>query len=90
MADQTQTTYSRQGGRTITGYRGTQAGKSFPTTAEASEAADWEQYKVEKKLSFAASKTQHKAAFEEWRKARARKAGQAAGVQAAPASTTQK
>lgn len=82
MPDQTKTFYDKR--NQPVGYQGSKAGQSFPTSAEKSEAEDWTAYKLEKKLSFAASKSQYKADFDAWRKTRARKSGQAAGVAAAP------
>jgi len=81
MADETtpKTTVSIQGGRVVPGYKGTQAGKAFQTSAEKTEDEDWNAYKLEKKLPFFAQKKGYPD-FAEWRKKRAAKTGQAAAV----------
>lgn len=68
--EEPKTTYSKQGGKYVKGYKGSQVGKDYATSAEAQEEADWQAYKAEKKLSFAASRTQHAAPFAEWRRLR--------------------
>lgn len=63
-------------GNKVMGYKGSQADKTFDSTAEVNEKKDWDEYKVAKNLSFAASKAQHAADFAKWREGRAKKKGQ--------------
>jgi len=53
-------------GRTV---RGSEAGQDAKYN-ERAEQEDWDAYKREKRLSFAASKAQHATPFAEWRRAR--------------------
>lgn len=79
MAEETKTTYARQNGKLVPGYKGSQSGKSFQSSAEKSEEDDWNAYKMERKLPFFAQKKSYPD-FSEWRKKRAAKTGQAAAV----------
>lgn len=73
--DKPTTTRTMQEGRPVSGYRGSEAGKSYLSTAESNENEDWQAYKMEKKLGFAVQKKDHTAAFNKWREDRAKVAG---------------
>lgn len=59
--------------RRVVGFKGDQADKSFASSNELNEDKDWQDYKKEKKLSFAASKVKEADNFKAWRKARSGK-----------------
>lgn len=83
-SDKPTTTTTYQEGKPIRGYRGSRAKESFLSTEEVSEDKDWQQYKIERKLSFAAQKKQHEADFNEWRKKKAGQSGRASALKEEP------
>jgi hypothetical protein len=81
MAEDYKRTGSIQGGRVVSGYKGSKAGQGgFRTAEQVAEDNDWDQYKIERKLMFTAQRKQHEADFREWRKKKAAKKGQTKAV----------
>ncbi len=54
-------------------FKGSRAGENFPSSDEVSDDQDWQDYKKEKKLSFAASRTAEAGKFAAWRALRKKK-----------------
>jgi len=86
MPDKPTTTYSQQGGRSVRGYQGSQAGRAFESTAEVEAKKLRDLFDNEmgwSGLGGASKKpkaSEYETRFAEWRKKRAAKAGQAAAV----------
>ena len=77
------TTLTNESKNRVSGYRGSEAGKSFDTNAQLAEKEDWNAYKIANKLGFAENIEKHRntPAFVAFRNARAL-ARAAAGVEA--------
>ena len=75
MGDYTSTGANANRTREV-GFQGSEAGKSFASSADVEEGKDWDAYKKEKNLMFTASRVQHKDPYAAWRRERAKKKGQ--------------
>lgn len=73
MDSSTSGTNTYRGGQ-FAGWKGSESGQDSKYKVD-DEEKDWQDYKKEKKLSFAAQKKQHQKDFDAWRKGRKTQTG---------------